>query len=163
MLDRNNIVRLLQTNDRAVARALVALTERQTADEQVTGNTRHRNGQGFRPCHARMGTSMAEFYERNGYLSGHQLAYWRQPQRDGRTRIEIYANQLLDIARDKTANPPPPRVIPVEARVVEAPELYPIADDLDYQLDQIQESQYTTDLQTIFAQMDTIAPEMAAL
>lgn len=161
MLDRNNIVRLLQTNDRAVARALVALTERQTADEQVTGNTRYRNGQGFRPCHARMGTSMAEFYGRNGYLSSQQLAYWRQPQRDGRTRIEIYANQLLDIAREKTANPP--RVIPVEARVMEEPELYPIADDLDYQLDQIPESQYTTDLQTIFAQMDTIAPEMAAL
>lgn len=161
MLDRNNIVRLLQTNDRAVARALVALTERQTADEQVTGNTRYRNGQGFRPCHARMGTSMAEFYGRNGYLSSQQLAYWRQPQRDGKTRIEIYANQLLDIAREKTANPPPQRVIPVEARVVEEP--YEIDQSLEQTLDQFQEAQYTPDLQTIFAQMDTIAPEMAAL
>lgn len=106
-MNRDHIVQLLQENDRAVARALVALTERQTSDEKASKNTRYRNGRGFRPCHARMGTSMAEFFRRNGYLTPNQLAYWREPQRDGRTRIEIYANQLLSVAQERATAPRP--------------------------------------------------------
>lgn len=102
-MNRFDIVSLLRSNDRAVARALVVLTERQTADEQVSENTRHINGRGFRPCHARMGTSMAKFYQRNGYLSPKQISYWRQPQRDGKMRIEIYAGQLAEVAASKRA------------------------------------------------------------
>jgi len=92
---------LLATNDKAVARALLALNARQTADEQVTEHTRHLNGRGFRPCHARMGTSMAKFYERNGYLSPKQIAYWRKTDRTGNMRIGIYAAQLLRVAEEK--------------------------------------------------------------
>ena len=98
MTTKTDIVNLLRTNDRAVARALVVLTERQTATEQASEATINRNGEGFRPCHARMGTSMAQFYNRRGYLSPKQIAYWRQPQKNGHTRIEVYAGQLLDIA-----------------------------------------------------------------
>lgn len=101
MLSKEYIVNLLKTNDRAVARALVVLNQRQTVTEQVSEHTITRNGQGFRPCHARMGTSMAKFFERNGYLSPKQIAYWRQPQRDGRARIEIYAGQLLEVAHTR--------------------------------------------------------------
>lgn len=100
-LDKAAIVSLLKTNDRAIARALVVLTERQTADEQAAETTKYQNGQGFRPCHARMGTSMAQFYTRNGFLSDKQVAYWRKPMRDGRMRIEIYAGQLLEIAHQR--------------------------------------------------------------
>ena len=92
---------LLRTNDRAVARALLALNRRQTVDEQATKGTRHQNGMGFRPAHARMGTSMAEFYMRNGYLTGKQVAYWRKPMKDGKSRIEIYAKQLSEVARER--------------------------------------------------------------
>ena len=60
------IVNLLATNDRAVGRALVVLRNRQTADEQISESTKHHNNRGFRPCHARMGTSMANFFERAG-------------------------------------------------------------------------------------------------
>ena len=102
-MDRTTIVELLKNNDRAVARALVVLTQRQTQSEQSAEATINRNGEGFRPCHARMGTSMAKFYERNGYLSTKQIAYWRKPQQDGKMRIEIYANQLLAVARAKAA------------------------------------------------------------
>ncbi len=94
-----SIRNLLATNDKAVARALLALNKRQTADEQITEHTRHDNGKGFRPCHARMGTSMAKFYERNGYLSPKQIAYWRKPDRTGTPRIAIYARQLLLVAQ----------------------------------------------------------------
>lgn len=103
MTSRFEIVNLLRTRDAAVARALVVLNERQTADEQVSENTKYHNNRGFRPCHARMGTSMAKFYLRNGYLSPKQIAYWRVPQRDGKMRIEVYAGQLLEVAERKAA------------------------------------------------------------
>ena len=103
MLNKDYIVNLLLTNDKAVARALLALTARQTLDEQASEHTKYDNGMGFRPCHARMGTSMAKFYERNGYLSPKQIAYWRKPQKDGKARIEIYANQLLTVAQQKVS------------------------------------------------------------
>lgn len=99
-LTGTDIVRMLETNDKAVARALVVLYERQTDDEKVGENTRHHNNRGFRPCHARMGTSMAKFYLRNGYLSPKQIAYWRKQGKEG-MRISIYWRQLLDAAYKK--------------------------------------------------------------
>lgn len=101
-LTGTDIVRMLETNDKAVARALVVLYERQTDDEKTSENTRHHNGRGFRPCHARMGTSMAKFYLRNGYLSPKQIAYWRKHGKEG-MRISIYWRQLLDAAHKKAA------------------------------------------------------------
>lgn len=104
VMTAQDIVDLLRTNDRAVGRALLALDARQTQDEQRTETTRYRNGMGFRPCHARMGTSMASFFRTRGYLSPKQIAYWRQPMRCGNMRIGIYAGQLLDVARLKAAS-----------------------------------------------------------
>ena len=101
-LTGTDIIRLLETNDKAVARALVVLKNRQTADEQSMEATTHQNGRGFRPCHARMGTSMAKFYERNGYLSPKQIAYWRKRGKEG-MRISIYWRQLLAEAHAKAA------------------------------------------------------------
>lgn len=101
-LTGTDIVEMLRTNNTAVARALVVLYERQTADEKVTEGTRHHNNVGFRPCHARMGTSMAKFYLARGYLSPKQIAYWRQEGKQG-MRISIYWRQLLDAAHKKAA------------------------------------------------------------
>ena len=101
-LSGTDIVNLLRTNDKAIARALIVLKDRQTADEQASESTRHLNGRGFRPCHARMGVSMAKFYERNGYLSPKQIAYWRKEGKEG-MRISIYWRQLLEAAKDKAA------------------------------------------------------------
>lgn len=98
---KEQIIHLLATNDKAVARALVVLAARQTDDERRVQTTKHLNGRGFRPCHARMGTSMAEFYTRNGYLSPKQIAYWRKQERTGKSRIAIYAGQLLEEAQQK--------------------------------------------------------------
>lgn len=100
-MNKEDIIKLLATNDKAVARALVVLTERQTADEQNQETTKYLNGQGFRPCNARVGTSMANFYLRNGYLTPKQVAYWRKPIKGGTMRIAVYAGQLLQIANDK--------------------------------------------------------------
>lgn len=103
MLTKDTIINLLRTDKRAVARALVVLTARQTVDERATEHTRHLNGRGFRPCHARMGTSMAKFFLDHGYLSDKQVNYWRKLDRAGNMRIGIYAGQLLEEAQEKAA------------------------------------------------------------
>jgi hypothetical protein len=92
---KEKIVELLRNNDVAVGRALSRLTKNQTFDEQNSEATKHLNGIGFRPCHARLGTSMGKFFDRNGYLTEKQVAYWRKKEKTGKMRIEIYANQLL--------------------------------------------------------------------
>jgi hypothetical protein len=101
MITKQEIVQLLAENDKAVARALIVLNERQTTDEQRTQATRVHNGRGFKPCHARMGTSMAQFYQRNKYLSPKQLAYWRKLDKRGTMRIACYWAQLLEVAQAK--------------------------------------------------------------
>jgi hypothetical protein len=101
MLTKDTIVKMLEEDKRAVARALVVLTARQTADEKAAESTRHLNGRGFRPCHARMGTSMAQFFSCHGYLSDKQIAYWRKRDVSGAMRIGIYAGQLLEEAQLK--------------------------------------------------------------
>jgi hypothetical protein len=102
-MNKQTIIELLRTRDLAVARALLVLNDRQTIDEQASENTKYANGRGFRPCHARMGTSMATFFKRNGYLSPKQIAYWRKPMKGGKMRLEIYAGQLLEVANQKAA------------------------------------------------------------
>ncbi len=101
---KESIQKLLATNDKAVARALVLLNRRQTSDEQASEDTKYLNGRGFRPAHARMGTSMAKFFERTGYLTEKQVAYWRKTDRKGNARIGIYWRQLLEeaIAKQKS-------------------------------------------------------------
>ena len=92
---KERIVQLLETNDKAIGRALLRLYQNQTNDEQTSQDVKYRNNQGFRPCHARMGSSMAEFFRNKGYLSPKQAAYWRVRDKNGNMRIGIYANQLL--------------------------------------------------------------------
>lgn len=93
---KEEIILLLETNDKAVGRALVRLLQNQTADEQIAEDVKHRNNKGFRPCHGRMGTSMAKFFSGRGYLTPKQIAYWRARDRKGNMRIGVYANQLLN-------------------------------------------------------------------
>ena len=101
MLTKQIVSELILTKDAAVARALVVLNDRQTADEQATKDTRVLNGMGFKPCHARMGTSMAQFFQRAGYLSPKQLAYWRKLDKSGYPKLACYWKQLSDAAEQK--------------------------------------------------------------
>lgn len=94
---------LLQTNDLAVERAVVALYDRQVADEKATSTTKHDNTVGFTAAHART----LSFYARI-ILSG-----WRQPNGKKRTHLFSYKmekarkfvlhyhRQLCDIANAK--------------------------------------------------------------
>ncbi len=100
-LTKEAIVELLRTSDKAVARALLVLNANQTDSEQTAETVLVHNGKGFRPCHARMGTSMAKFFQRNNYLSEKQIAYWRKVDKKGNMRIGIYSRQLLEAAAEK--------------------------------------------------------------
>lgn len=91
----------LHTDNRWLGRALLALNERQTSDEQRVEACKYHNEKGFRPAHARRGTSMARFYQQRGYLTNKQLAWWRARTPSGKSRIEIYVNQLLKIIKEK--------------------------------------------------------------
>ena len=102
-MNKQAIINLLQTNDKAIARALVVLNERQTVDERCSETTKHHNGIGFTGADAKLGTSMAQFYNRRGYLTEKQLAYWKKPNVRGVWRICKYAGQLLEIAQAKSA------------------------------------------------------------
>ena len=130
MLTKQDIVELLKKDDRAVARALVVLNERQTADEQASENTKYHNGRGFRPCHARMGTSMAKFFTARGYLTPKQIAYFRKTDRTGKMRIEIYAGQLLEAAEAKAARATPTGQVIAAAKAaakqISTPKMIPV-------------------------------------
>ena len=100
-MDRQYILNLLAKNDRAVGRALLVLRGRQTPDEVACETTRWSNGQGFNAAHAKRGVSMANFFERTGFLTPRQLAWWRAPGRGDVSRIGQYAGQLLEVAKKR--------------------------------------------------------------
>jgi hypothetical protein len=75
---RTEIETLINTNDRAVERAMVAIWERQTRDEQTTEMTRHHNGIGFSGWTAKSGTYFANWVRSGRALSGKHLAKARK-------------------------------------------------------------------------------------
>ena len=99
-LTKDSITDLLRRNNEAVARALVVLYNNQTFDEKQQQDVKYRNNKGFRPAHARIGTSMAEQYLRTGRLSDAQVRYWRVTGKEG-MRIGIYTRQLIEAAMKK--------------------------------------------------------------
>lgn len=90
------IIALLDTNDRAVERAIVAIYERQTADEKQTEHTRHDNSVGFRQNHAKRMSYFARLIKRGNRLFPSQLAL-------SRSWMKMYRRQLADIANKKEA------------------------------------------------------------
>lgn len=103
MATKATVVEMLATNDKTVGWALLVLHANQTADEQASEVTNHNNGRGFRPSHARMGSSMAKFFKARHYLTPKQVGYWRKPNAKGDMRIAIYWRQLLSAAEERKA------------------------------------------------------------
>ena len=94
--NRETITELLRVNDKAVCRALVILKERQTAEEQVSETTREHNGRGFTGFDAKIGTNMANFYQRFNRLTEKQIAVWRKTDKHGNMKIAKYWRQILE-------------------------------------------------------------------
>jgi hypothetical protein len=88
---RGEIENMVRTNDRAVERAMMALLDRQTQDEQSQGTVNHNNGRGFAACNSKSGTYFAKWVQSGRQLNGKHL--------DKARKIALYhAGQLTDIA-----------------------------------------------------------------
>ena len=89
----DRIVNLLNNNNTAVERAIIAIYNRQTADEKNARNTRHNNTVGFSAADASTGTYLAKWLLSGKHLDGKFLA-------KGRNIAIKYRRQLLEIANE---------------------------------------------------------------
>ena len=94
---KEDVQELIRSNDAAVARAILALYARQTADEQRAETTRHHNGVGFNGRDAAFLSSVAKALPRwNNHMTPRQLAAARK-------MLPKYWRQLCEIANEKEA------------------------------------------------------------
>lgn len=99
---KDEIAKLIDTNDQAVYRGLVAIYERQTADEQNTEDTKHQNGVGFNGRDAKFGTSLAkQVIAFNEGKSTYRYPLSRTQLESGRKLLRKYAGQLAKVANAK--------------------------------------------------------------
>jgi len=89
---------LLLKSDLHVARAVVAIHRRQTADEQSIKITKHTNRVGFSIPDARFGSSLAEQIENGKTLSDKQLACARKMVVKYRQQLARQANERFALA-----------------------------------------------------------------
>jgi hypothetical protein len=95
-ITRNIIADKLQNDDKWLYRGIVAIYERQTADEQQAETTNHHNAKGFNGTDAKFGTSLAK-----QILAGRTLTV-NQAQA-ARKMMRKYAGQLVKCAKEKAA------------------------------------------------------------
>jgi len=88
------IIHLLNTNPRAVERAIVAIYNNQTISEQVSEKTQFRNGKGFNKIHDRYGSYLAKWIINGGTLSQEHL-------NKARNMAVFYSKQLVEIANGR--------------------------------------------------------------
>lgn len=91
--DRSAITALIEANDHAVERAILAIYARQTHDEKAVSTSKHLNGRGFAASHASKGSYYARWIMSGRRLTGYHL------QR-ARTIALRYAGQLAIVANE---------------------------------------------------------------
>lgn len=92
MWTKEQIVSMLETNDKAVTRAVVAIYNRQTVSEQAAQQTKVTNNVGFNHSDAPYLSYCAKYaIDKRVHLSGKHLE-------KARVRVRKYWKQLLDIA-----------------------------------------------------------------
>lgn len=88
---RESICRLLDTNQRAVERAIVFLYNEQTESEKVTRSTQVHNNRGFNHAHARYGSFCARWILDGNSLTGGHVDKCRRI-------AKVYVRQLVERA-----------------------------------------------------------------
>jgi hypothetical protein len=88
---KHQIIESIQNNNKAAVKALKIILSHQTTAEQFMGDVQDHNNEGFRPCDAKIMTSMAKFYDRKGYLTPKQITIVKD-------RMVHYHRQLLEHA-----------------------------------------------------------------
>lgn len=93
-LTKEIIQNKLETNITWLLRGVVAIYEKQTADEKNTDSTNRTNGVGFTGADARFGSSIAKRLIAGGGVTPNQLVACKK-------MMKKYAGQLLRIAKEK--------------------------------------------------------------
>lgn len=103
----DEVVSLLEGDDLAVERALVALYDRQTRDEKRASDTRHDNQRGFSAAHAATGSFYARLVLKGWKQDGHRKNTHLFPRKLARARSMVlrYRRQLVDVANRATVKP----------------------------------------------------------
>ena len=102
---RDEIIALLNSNDRAVEVGIYRIYQLQTEDEKASSETKHDNGVGFGYRDAEFGTSLARQVEQNRMI-GKGTATLSAKQIAAARRICIrYSRQLTAIANDELSVP----------------------------------------------------------
>lgn len=115
--NKERIAKLLNENDKAVERAVIAIYDRQTHDEKATEATRHNNGRGFRANHVSKGSYYARWCLDGWHLTGHHLA-------NARGLALHYTQQLADVANAKAVKPTGTQVVEAAERLGSMPGTY---------------------------------------
>lgn len=115
-MDREQIERTLDASREAVEAALVAIYDRQTAEEKAGHYSREQNGVGFSKFDAEFCTSLVQQIKRGRSLTPNQLAVARK-------KTKRYWRQLLVVMNTE---PPKPRehLPDVQVRSNDEPEPY---------------------------------------
>lgn len=105
MWTKDRIAHLLNTNDLAVERAIVALYDRQTQDEKRDSDTKHDNRRGFRANHAPTMSYFARIILKGWKAPGGKRRVWLNPVKLAKARHVAlqYHRQLCEIANAKQA------------------------------------------------------------
>lgn len=92
--NRENLWEILSTNNDQLAKALVALYQRQTTQEQHSKQTADHNGIGFNGVDAPFLSSCAEGVKKHGKLTQNQATHVRKA-------LKKYLGQLVAIANER--------------------------------------------------------------
>lgn len=106
IVTKDKLKQLLDQSDeekraKIIGRALVALFNRQTHDEQASNNTHTFNNVGFSGADAKSGSLTAKFFLKHGRLEKWQVERWLKTSKSGYPRICKYASQLNEVALEK--------------------------------------------------------------
>lgn len=85
----------INSSDKALTQAIIALYERQTSDEKVVKGTKYDNGRGFNIADAKLLSSYAQHAIKTGAVITGEWAT------EARCRLPKYRIQLVEIANER--------------------------------------------------------------
>ncbi|ATS92371.1 hypothetical protein DLP05_115 [Stenotrophomonas phage vB_SmaS_DLP_5] len=91
---KEEIQALLDSNDRAVYRAIILINDRQTASEKAHNAAEEENGEGWSKFDAEFMSNMAHAIRQYGKLTERQMEF-------ARPKIKRYWKQLMIISNEK--------------------------------------------------------------
>lgn len=84
---------LLEKSDKMVCLSLIQVYNKQTASEQVAGETKEHNGVGFNGVDAGFLSSCAEFYKKANFLTPKQMTMVRKKMMKYAKQVTFLANE----------------------------------------------------------------------